>query len=113
MGITTEISHFRKFGPGISLFFEFQWNFLKAFFLMALISLIPIIYNGIVGPVMSTKGSTLPYSVAKTTIGNFSSSHPDYQILNKIMNVVPDILVILVFIIFYFFWLRKGRTITE
>ena len=113
MGITTDISHFRKYGPGISLFFEFQWALIKTFFIMALISAIPTAYNYVKGTVMATKGSSLAYEIASTTIGNFSSSDANYKAFHKYINVIPDMLLTLVFIIFYFYWLKKGNNITE
>ena len=45
---------------------------------MSIISLVPTVYNYMKGPVMDTKGSSLAYTVAKTTIGNYSSSNSNY-----------------------------------
>ena len=80
---------------------------------MSIISLVPTVYNYLKGTVMDAKGSSLAYTIAKTTIGNFSSSSSDYQALHKFLNVIPDMVVILIFIIFYFYWLKKGDKITE
>ena len=80
---------------------------------MSIISLVPTVYNYLTGPVMDTKGTSLAYTVAKTTIGNFSSSHADYQSLYKFLNVIPDMVLTLIFIVFYFYWLKKGNSITE
>lgn len=75
---------------------------------MAVISLAPTIYNYIVGPVMSTKGSSLAYYISSTTIGNFSTADSSYTQMNKYVNVIADMVLMLVFIIFYFYWLHKG-----
>jgi len=112
MGITTDIEYFKKYGPGVSLFFEFQLSLIKTFLVMSIISLIPTIYNVIVGPVMSSKGSSLAYYVSATTIGNFSSTDSSYTQWNKYLNVIPDMVLMLVFITFYFYWLHKGEVIT-
>ena len=81
--------------------------------LMSIVSLIPTVYNYLKGTVMDAKGSSLAFTIAKTTIGNFNSSHSDYQTLHKFLNVIPDMVVILIFTIFYFYWLKKGDKITE
>ena len=80
---------------------------------MSIVSLVPTVYNYLKGTVMDAKGSSLAYTVAKTTIGNFSSSDANYQMLYKYLNVIPDMVVMLIFIIFYFYWLRMGNAITE
>lgn len=85
---------------------------LYSFLIMAIISMVPIIYNVVSGTVMSS-GTSLAYKIAATTIGNFSSSNSGYSIYDKYMNVIPDIVVMVVFIVFYFFWLHKGEVITE
>jgi phosphotransferase system glucose/maltose/N-acetylglucosamine-specific IIC component len=80
---------------------------------MSIVSLVPTIYNAVVGTVMATKGSSLAYFISATTIGNFSSSDSSYSQWNKYMNVIPDMVLMLVFITFYFYWLHKGEVITE
>ena len=80
---------------------------------MGLISLIPTVYNYLTGTVMDTKGSSLAYTIAKTSIGNYSSTHADYQPLWKYINVITDMVITLIFIMFYFYWLKKGNSITE
>jgi hypothetical protein len=108
----TDREHFKKYGPGVSLFFEFQRTFINAFFVMAILSLVPTIYNYLTGPVMSAKGSSLAYYIAMTTIGNFSTSNSNYTETNKYVNVITDMVVMLVFIVTYFYWLRRGEIIT-
>ena len=62
---------------------------------------------------MDTRGSSIAYQIAKTTIGNYNSSNSNYKMLYKYMNVIPDMVGIFIFILFYFYWLKKGNTITE
>ena len=79
---------------------------------MAIISLTPTIYNYVTGPVMATKGTSLAYEIAATTIGNFSSADSSYKAQDKYINVISDMVVIFFFMIFYFYWLKKGNNLT-
>jgi hypothetical protein len=81
--------------------------------MMSILAIVPLVYNVCTGPVMGDKGSSLSYWIAATTIGNFDSSNSKYNQTDKLMNVIPDIISTLVFIIFYFYWLHKGEVITE
>lgn len=85
---------------------------LYSFFFMSLISLIPIVYNVLSGTVMSS-GTSLAYYIASTSIGNFSSSDSSYSPTSKYLNVIPDMVSMLVFIVYYFYWLHKGEVISE
>ena len=70
--------------------------------------MVAVVYNVITGPVMGSKGSSISYWIAATTVGNFDATNPSYSAVDKYMNVIPDMVVILVFVIFYFYWLHKG-----
>lgn len=80
---------------------------------MSIVAIVPLVYNVLTGPVMGEKGSSLSYWIAATTVGNFDSSNSNYNQTHKFMNVIPDMISTLVFIIFYFYWLHKGEVITE
>ena len=85
---------------------------LYSFFIMAIVSMAPIVYNVVSGTVMKS-GTSIAYYIASTTIGNFSSSDSGYTSTDKFMNVIPDIVAMAVFVVFYFYWLHKGEVITE
>jgi hypothetical protein len=53
----------------------------------------------------------LAYYFGGTTIGNYSATS-NYSASYKWVNTITDIVIILIFIVFYFFWLRKGSRLT-
>lgn len=112
MGMCTESDRFKVYGPGICLFFEFQKSLINTFLIMSLVSLVPLVYNVLRGPVMGSKGSSLSYWIAASTVGNFDSQNVSYGSVDKYMNVIPDIVATFVFVVFYFYWLHKGEVIT-
>lgn len=112
IGIDQDLEHFKIYGPGIYLFFSFLKSLTVIFLLMSIVELVPVIYNYVSGTALSTMTASTTYYFAKTTIGNLASTQSNAQ-LNKLMNVVPDMVCIFVFICFYFHWLHRGSALTE
>jgi hypothetical protein len=79
---------------------------------MSLIALIPTIFNYLSGSEIVRQGSTLAYYFGGTTIGNFSTSC-NYSSSYKLINTSTDLAIIIIFILFYFYWLRKGSELTS
>ena len=79
---------------------------------MSLVALIPTIFNYVSGSYIAGQGSTLAYYFGGTTIGNFSTSS-NYSSSYKLINTITDMLIIFVFIVFYFYWLRQGSTLNS
>lgn len=107
-----DLEHFKVYGPGIYLFFTFLKTITIVFGLMSIVELAPIIYNYLEGNGLSTLTTSLNYYFAKTTIGNISSTSSSFPTQDKLINVVADMACIFIFIIFYFFWLRRGNKLT-
>ena len=80
---------------------------------MSIVELMPILYNYCSGNGLSDLTVSINYYFAKTTIGNFSTSSTSYQNADKLINVISDMVCILIFIIFYFFWLYRSNKLTE
>lgn len=81
--------------------------------MMSVIALVPLLYNIFCGTVMGSKGSSVNYWIGATTIGNYNSNDSAYENSFKYMNVIPDMVSMLTFSIFYFYWLHKGEVIIE
>lgn len=111
MGMMTDVEHFKIYGVGVSLFFEFQRYLILAFFIMSLFALIPTIINYVSGSNIVGQGTSLAYYFAGTTIGNYSVASK-YSPSFKWVNTITDMVVIYIFIVFYFFWLLKGPRLT-
>jgi len=79
---------------------------------MSLIALIPTIFNYVSGSCIAGQGSTLAYYFGGTTIGNFSTSS-NYSSSYKLINTITDMVIVYVFIVFYFYWLRQGSNLTS
>lgn len=112
VSIGVDLEHFKRYGPGIYLFFSFLKSLTVAFFLMSVLELIPIIYNYLQEGALTNMTVSLNYYFAKTTIAAFSPSTSSFPSQDKLINVVSDMVCILVFIIFYFFWLKRGNLLT-
>lgn len=110
--MTTDVEHFHMYGPGVSLFFYFQKYLIFALLAMSLLSLIPTIFNYLSGSKIVGQGTTLAYYFGGTTIGNFSTSST-YSNSYKLVNTITDMVNIFIFIVFYFFWLKRGSDITS
>lgn len=81
--------------------------------MMSIVELMPIIYNYCSGSGLSDLTVSVNYYFAKTTIGNFSTSSTSYKKFDKLINVISDMVCILIFIVFYFFWLYRSNHLTE
>jgi len=79
---------------------------------MSLLSLIPTIFNYLSGSKIVGQGTSLAYYFGGTTIGNFSTTS-SYSNSYKLVNTITDMVNIFIFIVFYFFWLKKGSDITS
>jgi hypothetical protein len=80
---------------------------------MAIVQLIPIIYNYVSGNGLSTMTVSINYYFARTTVAAISASTSSTPTQDKLVNVVSDMFCILLFIVFYFFWLKRGNQLTE
>ena len=107
------------YGSGIYLFFAFVWDATKLFFILSLISLVPIIYNYLSGNALEDRESSLDVYITKTSLGNYQYStmtgndieNTSFQ--HKLINVIADIVACIVFLGFYFFWNKKSEKIQE
>ena len=111
--VCCDLEHFKMYGPGIYLFFAFIKRLMLAFLLMSIVELIAVIYNYLEGNGLKNISITYNYYYAKTTIASFDTSAPDYSQGDKLLNVIVDMVVVLIFLIFYFYWLYKSKKLTE
>jgi len=82
-----------------------------AFMLMSIASLFPTIFNYVSGSNIVGQGTSLAYYFGGTTIGNYSATS-NYSSSYKWVNTISDMVIIFIFIVFYFFWLKKGSDLT-
>lgn len=101
------------YGPGIYLFFNFMKNLVLAFLLMSIIELVPIIYNFFSSNGLTNSTSSASYYIALTTIAAYDSSSDNQSTRDKYLNTIPDLVVCVIFFIFYFYWLHKSEVLTE
>jgi len=80
---------------------------------MAIISLVPCVYNCFYGNGLSNLTPSFNYYLARTTIGAYSSSTDSISLQNKLYNVLPDLLIIIMFTAFYFYWLFRSTVLTK
>ena len=78
---------------------------------MSLVALFPTVFNYVCGSYITGKGTGLAYYFGGTTIGNYSATS-NYSTSYKWVNTITDMVIIFIFIVFYFFWLKKGSSIT-
>lgn len=50
--------------------------------------------------------------IAKTTIATFSTTNGSTA-TDKLMNTIPDMVCMFLFVVFYFYWLYKSGKLTE
>jgi hypothetical protein len=81
--------------------------------MMSIVELMPILYNYCSGNGLTTLTVSINYYFAKTTIGSFTTDATTYVSASKQVNVISDMVCILIFIIFYFFWLYRSDKLTE
>ena len=79
---------------------------------MSILSLIPVIFNYFSGSTIVGQGSSLAYFFGGTTIGNLSTAS-SYSNSFKLVNTIVDMVNTLIFIVFYFFWLKKGSDVAS
>lgn len=108
-----ELDHFKMYGPGIYLFFNFMKSLTVAFLLMSIIELVPIIYNYFSSNGLTNLTSSANYYLALTTIAAYNSSSDNHSTQDKFLNTIPDLVVSIIFFIFYFYWLHKSEVLTE
>ena len=79
---------------------------------MSMVEMVPILYNYLYGNGLQNQTTSLSYYFAMTTVANFDSSKSSYITAHKYLNTIPDLISTFIFIVFYFYWLRKGNKIT-
>ena len=103
--VCCDIEHFKMYGPGIYLFFAFIKRLMVVFMLMSLVELIAVIYNYLQGNGLQNISVTYNYYYSKMSIGSFDTSADGYSYRNKLLNVIVDMVVVFMFLVFYFYWL--------
>jgi len=111
--ITVDLNHFKMYGPGIYLFFSFLKSLSLIFLMIAILSLIPCLYNYSYGNYSFRKDTSPSIYFTKTTIGNFDSSTSLNMNRDKLYNVIPSMLIILSIVIFVFYWMQKSSNEVE
>ena len=108
--------HFKMYGPGIYLFFEFLWKLSLLFLVLTLISLVPMIYNYLQGDRYSNSVSSLNVFVGRLSISNFYGNKPSQSTAQQISGTkVPkliscgaDLVSCFLVMVFYFYWTNKS-----
>lgn len=114
VSILVDISHFKMYGPGIYLFFDFVWKVSMLFLVMAIISIMPLTYNLMMGNSLSNSASTLQVVATRMSIGAFTYDSTDtLSNQHKLFNVIPDIVNSVIFLVFYFYWTEKSKKINN
>jgi hypothetical protein len=113
VSLWVELDHFKMYGPGIYLYFNFMKSLTVAFLLMSIIELIPIIYNFFSCNGLTNLTVSANYYLASTSIAAYDSSSDNHSRQNKFLNTIPDLVVSIIFLIFYFYWLHKSEVLTE
>jgi len=108
VSLFVDLDHFKVYGTGIYLFFSFLKGLVVIFLLLAIILTVPCVINYLEGNGLRNVTTSLNYYFAKTSIGNYIASRDSKSSFHKIMNVIPCMAAIGVFIIYYFVWLYRS-----
>lgn len=115
-----DVEYFKKYGPGIYLFFTFTKKVSILFVIMALIYMVGIVFNYYKGTGFSSMVSSLGTYLAQTTVGNLNSTPQAATSLDatssknyKLFNAVPDLAASFLFLLFYLYWEYKSDKLTE
>lgn len=119
--ITVDREHFKMYGPGIYLFFEFLWKLSLLFLVLTVISCVPMAYNYMQGDRYRNSVASLDVYVGQISISNFYGNKPGQtsaqQIsdtkIPKLINCVSDLVSSFIVMVFYFYWTRRSDQITE
>lgn len=106
--------HFKQYGIGIYLFFLFLEKLLILFTVLSLVNFIPLCYNFINGDRFSDSMLSFQVIIAMFTSGNQSNTDRNSEsIADKLICSIPDILCVLLFMGFYFYWGRLSKKETD
>lgn len=109
MPFTCGLSHFGIYGPGTLLLFNFAKKVIFLFLILAVLALIPTIYNAIVGEGYSTIKSSLSKYLGILSIGNHQPhDQTNSSLTDKLMNAIPTLFSSLCFFAFYIFWTKES-----
>ena len=73
-----------------------------------------MVYNLVKGNALDNSGTSLKVVAIRTTLGAYEYDATDTESLqHKLLNVVPDIVSCVVFLVFYFYWERKSNRIIK
>lgn len=115
-----DTDYFKRYGPGIYLFFVFVKYLAVLFCILAVIYTAAIIINCLKGTGFNSIVSSTAVKIAKTSIGNLNPSPQSISVLDsqtsnnyKLANSIPDLISSFLFLLFHIFWEIRSDKLTE
>lgn len=110
MSYGVDLDHFRFYGPGYYLFFSFAKKVIFLFLILIVISIIPVVYNAVVGESYASTKDSLSKYLSVLTIGNLKPyGQKNSSLTDKLINAIPTFFISVAVFVFYLYWNRKSE----
>lgn len=83
---------------------------------MTIISIMPIVYNGVVGTRFANVGSSIQVYMGYVTAGNQDATNvidTSTYTQHKLFNAIPDMVYSIIFFIFYLYWDYNSKALVD